>query len=150
RVLGTACGPGGGGSGWVAEPEIVVTAAHVVAGEDDTEVVQLDGHELTAQVVVFDSHDDVAVLRVQGLGAKPLRLVDPRPGAPIAIVGYPLNGPLSASAGRIGSTENVRAQDAHRRGPARRRCPSPTRQGPARAPARPPRRGRRPAPADDT
>jgi S1-C subfamily serine protease len=120
RVLGTACGLGVEGSGWVAEPQVVVTAAHVVAGEDDTEVVQLDGHELPAQVVVFDPHDDVAVLRVPGLDAKPLRLVDPRPGASIAIVGYPLNGPLSASAGRIGSTENVLAQDAYGRGPTRR------------------------------
>jgi S1-C subfamily serine protease len=120
RVLGTACGLGVEGSGWVAEQEIVVTAAHVVAGEDDTEVVQLDGHELAAQVVVFDPHDDVAVLRVPGLDAKPLRLVDPRSGAPIAIVGYPLNGPLSASAGRIGSTESVLAEDAYGRGPTRR------------------------------
>jgi S1-C subfamily serine protease len=120
RVLGTACGLGVEGSGWVAEQEIVVTAAHVVAGEDDTEVVQLDGHELAAQVVVFDPHDDVAVLRVPGLDAKPLRLVDPRSGAPIAIVGYPLNGPLSASAGRIGSTESVLAEDAYGHGPTRR------------------------------
>jgi S1-C subfamily serine protease len=120
RVLGTACGVGVEGSGWVAKPQIVVTAAHVVAGESDTEVVQLDGHGLRAQVVVFDPHDDVAVLRVQGLDAKPLRLVDPRSGAPIAIVGYPLNGPLSASAGRIGSTESVLAQDAYGHGPTRR------------------------------
>jgi S1-C subfamily serine protease len=120
RVLGTACGLGVEGTGWVAEPELVVTAAHVVAGEDDTEVVQLDGHELRAQVVVFDSHDDVAVLRVPGLDAKPLRLVDPRQGAPIAIVGYPLNGPFTAGAGRIGSTETVLAQDAYGRGPTRR------------------------------
>jgi S1-C subfamily serine protease len=120
RVLGTACGLGVEGSGWVAEPELVVTAAHVVAGEDDTEVVQLDGHELRAQIVVFDSHDDVAVLRVPGLDAKPLRLVDPRQGAPIAIVGFPLNGPFTAGAGRIGSTETVLAQDAYGRGPTRR------------------------------
>src|SRR5689334_7494706 len=120
RVLGTACGLGVEGSGWVAKPEIVVTAAHVVAGENDTEVVQLDGHGLAAQVVVFDPHDDVAVLRVRGLDAKPLRLVDPRPGAPIAIVGYPLNGPLSSSAGRIGSTASVLAQDAYGHGPTRR------------------------------
>ena len=120
RVLGTACGLGIEGTGWVARPGLVVTAAHVVAGEDDTEVVPLDGHALHAQVVVFDSHDDVAVLRVPGLVARPLRLVDPRPGAPIAIVGYPLNGPLHASAGRIGSTATVLAQDAYGRGPTRR------------------------------
>jgi len=60
------------------------------------------------------------VLRVPGLDAKPLRLVDPRPGASIAIAGYPLNGPFSAGAGRIGTTESVLAQDAYGQGPTRR------------------------------
>lgn len=120
RVLGTACGLGVEGSGWVARPGLVVTAAHVVAGEQDTEVVELGGRALRADVVVFDPHDDVAVLRVSGLDARPLSLVDPRPGTPVAIVGYPLNGPLDATAGRIGSTETVLAEDAYGRGPTRR------------------------------
>ena len=38
RVLGTACGLGVQGSGWVAGNGIVVTNAHVVAGQDDTTV----------------------------------------------------------------------------------------------------------------
>jgi hypothetical protein len=42
RVLGTACGLGIEGSGWIAKDGVVVTNAHVVAGEDDT-VVQLRG-----------------------------------------------------------------------------------------------------------
>ena len=42
RVLGTACGLGVEGSGWVARPGVVVTNAHVVAGESDT-TVQLEG-----------------------------------------------------------------------------------------------------------
>jgi S1-C subfamily serine protease len=120
RVLGTACGLGVEGSGWVARPELVVTAAHVVAGEDDTTVVPSDGRSLPAQAVVFDPHDDIAILHVGGLDAAPLRLVDPRPGAPVAIVGYPENGPLTASAGRIGTTASVIAQDAYGRGPTRR------------------------------
>jgi len=33
RVLGTACGLGVEGSGWVVGPDLVVTNAHVVAGE---------------------------------------------------------------------------------------------------------------------
>jgi S1-C subfamily serine protease len=104
----------------VAAPETVVTAAHVVAGENDTQVVPLNGRALRATVVAFDSHDDVAVLRVPGLAARPLRLVEPKPGSSIAIVGYPLNGPLDASAGRIGTTAAVLAQDAYGRGPTRR------------------------------
>ncbi len=38
RVLGTACGVGVEGSGWFARSDLVVTAAHVVAGESDTGV----------------------------------------------------------------------------------------------------------------
>jgi S1-C subfamily serine protease len=124
RVLGTACGLGVEGSGWVAARGLVVTAAHVVAGEDDTEVVPLDGGALRARTVVFDSHDDVAVLRVEGLEAPTLRLKDPHRGTSVAIVGYPLNGPLEASAGRIGETETVRAQDAYGRGQTLRRVTS--------------------------
>jgi S1-C subfamily serine protease len=120
RVLGTACGLGVEGSGWVAARGLVVTAAHVVAGEDDTEVVPLNGGALRAQVVAFDSHDDIAVLRVDGLDAPALTLKEPHPGASVAIVGYPLNGPLEAGAGRIGETETVLAQDAYGRGQTRR------------------------------
>src|SRR5262249_59740195 len=123
--------------------QLVVTAAHVVAGEGDTEVVLLDGEQLHAQAVVFDPHDDVAILRVPGLEAKPLHLADPRPGAAIAIVGYPLNGPLSASAGRIGSTENGLAQDAYGRGPTRRAVPKLSGQVEHRNSRRPPVDGHR-------
>src|SRR5918911_946622 len=38
RVLGTACGVGVEGSGWTARANLVVTAAHVVAGQKDTAV----------------------------------------------------------------------------------------------------------------
>jgi S1-C subfamily serine protease len=120
RVLGTSCGLGVEGSGWVAADGLVVTAAHVVAGESDTEVVPSGGGALPAEAVVFDPHDDVAVLRVDGLFAPPLRIVDPVPGTAIAIVGYPLNGPLQATAGRIGETATVLAQDAYGNGPTRR------------------------------
>jgi S1-C subfamily serine protease len=120
RVLGTACGLGVEGSGWVAVRGLVVTAAHVVAGERDTTVVPISGGALRAEVIAFDSHDDIAVLRVEGLDLAPLRLVDPQRGASVAIVGYPLNGPLDAAAGRIGSTATVLGQDAYGRGPTRR------------------------------
>src|SRR5215207_4991661 len=44
KVLGTACGLGIEGSGWVAGDSVVVTNAHVVAGQDDTRVL-LEGRE---------------------------------------------------------------------------------------------------------
>ena len=120
RVLGTACGLGVEGSGWVARPGLVVTAAHVVAGETDTTVTPLSGPTLRAQAVAFDSRNDVAVLRVPGLTARALRLANSRPGTAVAIVGYPENGPLDAVPGRIGATATVLSQDAYGRGPVTR------------------------------
>src|SRR5207237_10030309 len=81
RVVGTACGLSVEGSGWVARPETVVTAAHVVAGEHDT-AVEVAGSRapLPATVTAFDPRNDVAVLHVAGLKTPPLRPVDPSPG----------------------------------------------------------------------
>jgi len=115
RVLGTACGLGVEGSGWVAGPGVVVTASHVVAGETDTTVTRPAGGRLSAQAVAFDPRNDVAVLRVPGLREPPLRLVNPRPGAAVAILGYPENGPLTTVPGRIGTTASLVTQDAYGR-----------------------------------
>ncbi len=122
RVLGTACGNGIEGSGWAAGGDLVVTNAHVVAGEADT-TVEAGGNPpgLPAHVIDFDPHDDVAVLDVPGLGRRPLSLApDPRAGQSAAILGYPLNGPFTAIAGRIGSTQDVNTQDAYGNGPVLR------------------------------
>ena len=120
RVLGTACGLGVEGSGWVARPGLVVTAAHVVAGEHDTTVTTLSGETYGAEAVAFDSRNDVAVLRVFGLTARPLALADPTPNTSVAIVGYPENGPLDAVPGRIGTTSTVISDDAYGNGPVSR------------------------------
>src|SRR5689334_20265657 len=68
KIQGTACGLGVEGSGWIARPGIVVTNAHVVAGQRDT-TAQLGGTgpQLAAHALVFDSGDDIAILRVDGL-----------------------------------------------------------------------------------
>ena len=68
KILGTACGLGVAGSGWVAGDDLVVTNAHVVAGEDDTRVLP-GGREpgRPAEAVWFDPRNDVAILRVDGL-----------------------------------------------------------------------------------
>ena len=121
RVTGTACGLGIEGSGWIATPSLVVTNAHVVAGMKDARVDRGDGEFRDAIVVAFDSRDDVAVLRVEGLRAPPLTLVDPVEGQAVAILGYPENGPFTATPGRIGQTGVVLTDDAYGRGPVRRR-----------------------------
>src|SRR5918912_1868382 len=121
RVLGTACGLAVEGSGWVARPGLVVTAAHVVAGENDTEVeAQGARSALSATPVYVDAANDVAILRVAGLAARPLRFVDPVPGTAVAILGYPGDGPFDAKPGRIGRTVSVLSDDAFGRGPVAR------------------------------
>jgi S1-C subfamily serine protease len=122
KVLGTACGVGVEGSGWVAAPGVVVTNAHVVAGQDDTRVLP-GGEEpgLDAEAIAFDSTNDLALLRVPGLDAPALPLArDPESGTSAAILGFPLNGPYDVRAGRLGQTREVVTQDAYGRGPVRR------------------------------
>ena len=139
KVLGTACGLGIEGSGWVAAPGVVVTNAHVVAGETDT-TVQVGGNPpgLDADVIDFDPHDDIAVLRVPGLNEPVLKLAqNPKPGTAAAILGYPLDG---------GVRRRARAdrpdRDRKHRGRVRQRAGDAKHHRAARA--RPPRQLRRP------
>jgi S1-C subfamily serine protease len=124
RVLGTACGLGISGSGWAAGPNLVVTNAHVVAGQRDTTVDSVVGDPQPARAVVFDAKNDIAVLRVSGLGVDTLRQSEAREAEPVALVGYPESGPLTAVPGRIGQTASVLSEDAYGRGPVVRRTTS--------------------------
>lgn len=120
RISGIACGLGIEGSGWIARPELVVTNAHVVAGIDHPSVDRQDGRSLSATVVVFDPKNDLAVLRVPGLEGRPLRLAEPERGIAVALVGYPENGPLTRTPGRLGETGDFLSRDAYGRGPVRK------------------------------
>jgi len=122
KILGSACGLGVEGSGWVAGNGLVVTNAHVVAGQKDTRVLPA-GHRpgLKAHAVAFDPHNDIAVLQVSGLKLPALSLAgDPRSGTSAAILGFPGNGPYDVRAARLGQTREVITQDAYGRGPVRR------------------------------
>jgi uncharacterized membrane protein required for colicin V production len=115
RVYGMACGLGIEGSGWVVRAGLVVTNAHVVAGEDRTQVqVRGVGPDLAAEVVGLDVHDDIAVLHVPGLRLAPLRLASSAPsGTEVGILGYPLDGAFDVQPGRLGQTETVHTQNAY-------------------------------------
>jgi S1-C subfamily serine protease len=123
RILGTACGLGVQGSGWVAGDGVVVTNAHVVAGQDDTTVqVQGEGERVDADAIWFDSRNDLAVLRAPGVSGVPGLAINEgaREGTSAAILGFPENGPYDVQPGRLGHTETVVSQDAYGRGPVRR------------------------------
>lgn len=124
KVLGTACGLGVQGTGWVAGDGIVVTNAHVVAGQDDTTVqVQGEGPRHDADAIWFDAKNDLAILTVFGVrGVPPLPLnTGASPGVSAAVLGFPENGPYDVQPGRLGRTSTVISQDAYGRGPVRRR-----------------------------
>jgi S1-C subfamily serine protease len=121
RVSSIACGYGVEGSGWVAAPDLVVTNAHVVAGEAVTRVQPGGaGPRYRAEVVLFDDRNDVAILRVAGLGLDPMPLARPRPGEATAVLGFPENGPLDVQPARTGATRRVISGDAYNRGPVER------------------------------
>ena len=122
RVLGTACGLGVEGSGWIAAPDLVVTNAHVVAGESDTTVTPAGSStSLDAVPVHYDPSNDLSLLRVDGLDGSPLSLApDVRSGTTGAVLGYPENGPFTITPARVGFTGPVVTQDSYGRGPVTR------------------------------
>lgn len=117
RVLGTACGLGVEGSGWVAAPGLVVTNAHVLAGEDDTTVTTVDGALLNAQPVQYDPGNDLALLRIDASLPALEIAPNPRRGTAGAVLGYPENGPYAVTAARLGDTSTVISEDAYGNGP---------------------------------
>jgi S1-C subfamily serine protease len=121
RVRGIACGYGVEGSAWVAGQDLAVTNAHVVAGETATRVqIGGAGRYLPAEVVAFDERNDIAVLRVDGLGLDPLPVAAVRMGEPAAVIGFPKNGPLDIKPARTGTTQRVVSTDAYDNGPVER------------------------------
>ena len=72
------CGPRVGfGTGSVIAERVVVTAAHVVAGATDVELIATDGRRTGGEVVLFDPDLDLAVIRAGSPIGTPLA---PRPG----------------------------------------------------------------------
>ena len=122
RVLGTACGLGVEGSGWIAAPDLVVTNAHVVAGESDTTVTPAGSTtQLDATPVHYDPENDLSLLHVNGLGGPPLSLASSvEPGTAGAVLGYPENGPFTIAPARVGVTGPVVTEDSYGRGPITR------------------------------
>jgi S1-C subfamily serine protease len=108
KVEGVACNRVQDGTGFVVGNELVATNAHVVAGERETEVLRDDGSRVDARVVAFDPDRDLALLRVPGLGRRPLPLAESSIEASGGVFGHPGGGPLRiapfAVANRIRAT----------------------------------------------
>jgi S1-C subfamily serine protease len=88
-VTGPACDRILQGTGVVVEDDLVLTNAHVIAG--GTPRVEWDGQTFDGVPVLFNEDLDAAVLRVDGLDAPPITLLDEEVarGAGGAVIGYP-------------------------------------------------------------
>jgi len=104
RSIAPSCSRGIEGTGFVIGPNRLLTNAHVVAGTDRVQVQQGD-QTLDATVVRYDPNRDIAVLDVPGLNRPALQFASTPGKAPdsAAPVGYPLDGPLTITPGRISS-----------------------------------------------
>ena len=89
KVEGIACSRIQDGSGFSPATDVVVTNAHVVAGERETEVIRPDGRRLKAVVAVFDPNRDLAVLRVGSLAQAPLPIGTARVRDTGGVFGHP-------------------------------------------------------------
>lgn len=115
KIESPGCGGKVDGSGFPARRDLVVTAAHVVAGTRDTEVIEADGTRFDAVVVYFDSETDIAVLRVPTLPNRILRL-DPSAaarGTDGAAIGYPGGGSRKISVARVRARTTARGRDIY-------------------------------------
>lgn len=114
KVEGQACDQIQDGSGFVIAPGVVVTNAHVVAGERRTSVIDADGDRHDARVVRFDPRRDLALMRVPTLDASPLPLGTADVDTEGAVYGHPGGGPLRAAPARVASRITARGNDIYR------------------------------------
>jgi len=81
------------GSGFLVEPDVVVTAAHVVAGAGAISVQTPGDDVVTAVVLGTDPSTDTALVRLETpVDVTPLELAEevPSRGSELAVLGYPL------------------------------------------------------------
>lgn len=115
KIRGQACSRVQEGSGFFVDDDLVVTNAHVVAGEDDTEVELSDGSALDADVVAFDPQRDLAVLRTEDSDRVPLPVRAANTGDTGGVFGHPGGGPLEISPFRVSDRITATGTDIYDR-----------------------------------
>ncbi|QIK67647.1 MarP family serine protease [Nocardioides sp. HDW12B] len=107
------CGRGVEGSGFLYQPDRIMTNAHVVAGVSDPTII-LDEGEVDAEVVYYNPDIDVAVLAVADLDRPFLRFDKEAESAdPGAVLGYPEDGPYDVQGARIRSEQRLQSLDIY-------------------------------------
>ncbi|HEV8023300.1 MAG TPA: MarP family serine protease [Candidatus Nanopelagicales bacterium] len=102
--IAPACDSVVSGSGFAVESDLVVTNAHVVAGVEELTVRVRPGQfSRKAEVVYFDPDTDIALVRAEGLQARPVRLArEPMiEGQPAVVAGFPRGERFAAAPARV-------------------------------------------------
>jgi S1-C subfamily serine protease len=122
KVTGHACRQIQEGSGWITTDGLVVTNAHVVAGDAETTIEDMDSERHAATVVAFDPVRDLAVLEVDDgeLEGPGLMLGTGEVGDLGAVYGHPGGGPLRAAPARVGEKILAVGSDIYRTGKSER------------------------------
>jgi trypsin-like peptidase/colicin V production protein len=102
------------GTSFVVAPGLVITNAHVVAGEPIV-TVSVAGRATRATLVEFDPSLDVAVLRVPGLALPPVPLDSSvvATGTTGAVIGFPGGGPKVASPAGVAGALTAQGRDIY-------------------------------------
>ncbi|MGH9094217.1 MAG: MarP family serine protease [Acidimicrobiales bacterium] len=111
KVEGQACNRIQDGSGFAVGTDLVVTNAHVVAGEPagQTAVILPSSQRLPARVVLFDPDRDLALLSVPGLGERPLPVGTATVGSTGAVFGHP-GGQAALAIAPAGVSQEITAE----------------------------------------
>ena len=120
RIEGLACGRIQNGSGFVVADGLLVTNAHVVAGNEQTEVQFPGGGTSSATVVAFDPDRDLAILSAPGVGRPALPVGDSRVGEVGGVYGYPGGGDLRIAPFEVAREVTANGTDIYDQGPSRR------------------------------
>ena len=115
KVRGEACGRIQEGSGFFVDTDLVVTNAHVVAGERDSDIELSDGTVVDAEVVAFDPARDLAVLRTAGAARPALPVRPAQVGDRGGVFGRPRGGPLEISPFQVGEQVVAQGSDIYDR-----------------------------------
>jgi S1-C subfamily serine protease len=117
KVIGGACGVTQEGTAFEVRPGVIVTNAHVIAGETSPQV-DVNGSLFPATTIFFDPHLDLALLRTNAPMGKPLAF-DPNyvvRGAQGAIAGYPEDGPLTVVPAGVATRLTATGRDIYNQG----------------------------------
>jgi S1-C subfamily serine protease len=103
------------GSGFVVEPNRVMSNAHVVAGSDSV-TVEVDGQNYDASVVSYDPDADISILDVPDLPSAPLAFAEApaATGTDTIVMGYPGGGDFIATPARVREIIELKGPDIYR------------------------------------